>query len=131
MLPLKTPPFVETVPPETVQTQWLRVVGPLPESPVLRAALLAYGTDMSLMEPVFRARSVQRHAPGSRILSVSHSVLFHALDEMADLLQSDAALEALAHGRGMCTGRLFNEAGVLVASTSQLGFTKLSTMPYA
>lgn len=131
VLPLKTPPFIEIVPSETTQTQWLRVAGDLPESPVLRAALLAYGTDMSLMEPVFRARSAQRHAPGSRILSVSHTVLFHALEEMEGLLQFDAALEALAHGRGMCTGRLFNQSGALVASTSQLGFTKLATTPCA
>ncbi|WP_372430541.1 hypothetical protein [Janibacter melonis] len=46
---------------------------------MLVASCLAYVADMSVLEPAFRRLGSARHLAGSRILSMSHSMVFHAL----------------------------------------------------
>ena len=59
------------------QTVWMRARGDVPADHTLQAALLAYVTDMSILESAFRALGVIRHGKGSWLLSLSHSLSFH------------------------------------------------------
>lgn len=118
------PPYVEPGPPADRQTVHLRARGTLPRDPVLRAAVAAYVTDMSLLEPAFRALGAARHAPGSRILSVSHSLTFHRVPDLSAWHQFDCRVPAVAHGRALGVGELFDEEGRHVLTAQQLGLVK-------
>jgi acyl-CoA thioesterase-2 len=108
------------------QTVWVRARGTVPESPIVRAALLAYVTDMSILETAFRAVGSFRHGPDSRILSLSHTLVFHAPCDLGAWHQFDSACRTIAHGRAFATGEIFDAGGRHVASATQVGLTKFS-----
>lgn len=103
------------------QSVWVRAAGTLPDDPVVEAALLAYLTDMSLLEGAFLVLGAPRHAPGSKILSLSHSLVLHGRPGLGDWHQFDATVATMAHGRVLGSGEIFDVEGRLVASAAQLG----------
>lgn len=118
------PPYVAPGEPGDRQTTFLKTTGPLPEDPVVRAALVAYVTDMSVLEPSFLALGSARHLPGSRILSLTHALTFHAPSDLGDWHQFDCRVESIAHGRAHGVGEVFDAAGRHVATASQVGLVK-------
>lgn len=123
---VEAPAYDEPVHPAQVeQSAWVRARGDLPDDPVVRAALVAYASDMSLVEPVFRARGSARHRPGSRILSLSHTMVLHEVPDLSAWHQFDARVHGMAHGRALGLGELFDAGGRHVASVSQLAAVKL------
>lgn len=121
------PPYVAAVERNDRQTTFLRATGPLPEDPVLRAAMVAYVTDMSVLEPAFLALGSARHVPGARILSLTHALTFHAASDLTDWHQFDCRVESIAHGRAHGVGDVFDSAGQHVATASQVGLVKVPT----
>src|SRR5699024_2679500 len=77
--PASTPPFVAPTPPSDSQTTMLHATDTVPADAVIRAALAGYVTDMSILEPAFRATGAIRHQPPSRILTLTHTLTFHDL----------------------------------------------------
>lgn len=108
------------------QTVWVRARGEVSEDRTLQAALLAYVSDMSILETAFKAVGSFRHGPGSRILSLSHSLVFHAPCDLGAWHQFDSACRTIAHGRAFATGEIFDRDGRHVASATQVGLTKFS-----
>lgn len=106
-------------------TTFLRGTAPLPDDHVVRAALVAYVTDMSVLEASFVAMNAARHAPGARILSLTHALTFHAQPDLSDWHQFDCRVESVAHGRAHGVGELFDTDGRHVATASQLGLVRL------
>jgi acyl-CoA thioesterase II len=107
------------------QTTFLRAPAPLPEDHVLRAALVAYVSDMSVLEPAFAALGAARHAPGARILSLTHALTFHAESDLGGWHQFDCRVESVARGRAHGTGELFDASGSHVATAAQVGLIKV------
>ena len=108
------------------QTVWMRARGDVPADHTLQAALLAYVTDMSILESAFRALGVIRHGKGSWLLSLSHSLSFHLSADLSDWHQFDSRCRTVAHGRAFATGEIFDQDGRHVASATQLGLTKFT-----
>lgn len=107
------------------QSLWWRLRGPLVDDPLRVAAVIAYVSDMSLVEPAFRNTGTSRHVAGSRILSVTHSMTFHDLPDLTDWVQMDVAVARVAHGRALGSGEVFT-AGRHVATLGQLALVKLA-----
>ncbi|GAB2740076.1 acyl-CoA thioesterase [Nocardioides pakistanensis] len=120
------PPYLEVVePPQDHQTAWLRTTGPLPDDEVVRAAVVAYVTDMSILEGAFRALGSRRHAAGSRILSLTHTLTWHRHSDLSAWHQFDSRIQAVSHGRTLGAGEIFDRDGRHVASAGQLGLVRL------
>lgn len=128
---VEPPPYVAPEPSTDRQSAHVRSTEPLPEDPVVRAAVAAYLTDMSLLEPAFRALGAGRHAPGSRILSLTHSLTFHREPDLSTWHQFDSRVGMVAHGRAYGAGELFDEQGRHVLSATQLGLVKTGPHPPA
>jgi acyl-CoA thioesterase-2 len=123
---VETPAYGEPVHPrQDHQSAWVRARGVVPEDGVLRAALVAYASDMSLVEPVFRACGSARHRPGSRILSLTHTMVLHDVPDLSHWHQFDVRAHRMSHGRALGLGEFFDAAGRHVASVSQLAAVKL------
>jgi|SRR5690625_287448 len=127
--PVTAPPYVTPVEHGTSQSTMLHPTGDVPADPIIQAALAGYATDMSILEPAFRATGAVRHAPGSRILTLTHTLTFHEIPTWDAWLQFDAQLEALSHGRALGHGQLFDRRGKLLVSASQVGFVKFGVIP--
>jgi len=123
---VEPPPYTEPVTQRDAQTVWVRARGDVPADHIVRAALLAYVTDMSILESAFRAVGATRHGPGSRLLSLSHSLAFHLSADLSRWHQFDSRCRTVAHGRAFATGEIFDQDGRHVASAAQLGLTKFT-----
>lgn len=110
---------------EPISHIWFRSVAPLPDSPKIHRAVLAYASDMTLL-----GTSVLPH-PGLRIgngsvmsASLDHALWFHD-DFRADewlLYACDSPWAGRA--RGFTRGRIYSRDGRLVASVSQEGLIR-------
>lgn len=122
---VEDPPYLAATGEGDRRTTFLRATGPLPEEHVLRAALVAYVTDMSVLEPAFVALRAARHAPGARILSLTHALTFHAQPDLGEWHQFDCRVESVANGRAHGVGELFDPSGRHVATAAQVGLLKV------
>jgi acyl-CoA thioesterase-2 len=104
---------------------WMRAIGRLPDDPLLHAAVLAYSSDYSLLEPVLRRHGLVWTDRRLRVASLDHSMWFHR-DARADdwLLYAQASPSAIS-GRGLSIGQIYAQDGALVATTAQEGMVRL------
>ena len=113
--------------PEQVATNhvWMRAISQLPHDPLLHAAVLAYASDYTLLEPVLRRHGLVWTDQRLRVASLDHSMWFHR-DARADqwLLYAQESPSAVS-GRGLAIGNMFSQDGTLVATTAQEGMVRL------
>ena len=113
--------------PEPVATNhvWMRAVERLPDDPLLHAAVLAYASDYSLLEPVLRRHGLIWSDRRLRVASLDHSMWFHR-DARADdwLLYAQQSPSAIS-GRGLSIGQIYAQDGTLVATTAQEGMVRV------
>lgn len=100
---------------------WLRAAGSVPRTPLLQRCLLAYASDLTLLEPVLIAHRRTTLGPGS-IASLDHAMWFHRTPDMEEWLFYEAEVLGEAPRRGLCGGRFTTEDGLLVATVSQEGY---------
>ena len=86
--------------------------------------LLAYASDMGILETAMRPHDVSFHTPGMQVASLDHALWFHN-----DLRADDWLLYAMdspwaGNSRGFSRGSVFNRAGQLVASVTQEGLIR-------
>jgi len=103
---------------------WLRANGTLPEDPFLHRCLLAYASDMALLDTMAR-----RHVPGPAFrhvmaASLDHALWFHRDVRMDDWVLYEQESPSAAGARGFARGSLYARAGALVASTAQEGLIR-------
>jgi acyl-CoA thioesterase-2 len=107
---------------------WMRAIGQLPDDPLLHAAVLAYASDYTLLEPVLRRHGLTWTDRRLRVASLDHSMWFHR-DARADqwLLYAQESPSALS-GRGLAIGNMYTQDGSLVATTAQEGMVRLKEL---
>ncbi len=111
---------------EPRQWLWLRAQAPIPsDDPALHAAVLAYASDYSQLEPVLRRHGTMFAAPGLRIASLDHAMWFHRAARADQWLLVDVTSPSAQGGRGLGTSRIYTRDGVLVASVAQEGMIRL------
>lgn len=117
--------FLNPKPGPPVQNVWFRTVAPLPDNPRLHECLLAYLSDLNLLNVATRPHASRYHLDDMVMASIDHAMWFHRpvkTDEwMLYALESPSASGA----RGFCRGSIYTRAGVLVASTAQEGLIRV------
>jgi acyl-CoA thioesterase-2 len=108
----------------TDQHIWMRTVGPLPDDPLLHAAVLAYASDYSMLEPALQRQGISFGDPRLRIASLDHAMWFHRPVRMDEWVLYDAHSPSAQGGRGLGTGKIFQD-GRLVASVAQEGMIRV------
>jgi len=104
---------------------WFKSIGTL-TTPAIHQAVLAYASDMGLINTALRPHPVNRRTPGVQAISLDHSIWFHGpLDfNQWHLYVQDSPIAE--NGRVFAKGAIYSEAGVLVASTSQEGLVRFA-----
>jgi len=110
---------------------WMRVDEPLPDDPLLHAALLLYASDLTMADAV----TVQHPLVWEDLIagrgmfgaSLDHTIWLHAPVRADQWLLHVQESARAADGRGLTTGRFFDRAGTLVASVAQEIFIKTTT----
>lgn len=109
----------------TTQAVWIRAVGALPDDPALHAAVLAYASDYSLLEPTLRAHGRSLSEPGLKMASLDHAMWWHRPVRVDEWLLHVYESPSASGARGLGTGRIFTRDGVLACTVAQEGMIRL------
>ena len=107
------------------QAVWIKALGTLPDDPALHRAALAYASDYSILEPIYRAHGIAWSHPGLKSASLDHAMWFHRnpkVDEWMLYVQESPSAQG---GRGLSLGRIFSREGVLLATVAQEGMVRV------
>lgn len=106
------------------QAVWMRAAGPLPDDPVLHAALLAYMSDMTLLDTALAAHGRSVFDADVQAASLDHSVWFHRPSRADGWLLYAEDSPSASGARGFARGSMFDRSGALVASVAQEGLIR-------
>jgi acyl-CoA thioesterase-2 len=104
---------------------WFKAFSPLPDSALVQSAALAYASDYSILEPVLRKHQLSWAVPGLSSASLDHAMWFHRparVDQWLLYVQESPSAQG---GRGLSFGKIFSQAGDLVASVAQEGMLRV------
>ncbi|KQT52040.1 acyl-CoA thioesterase II [Aureimonas sp. Leaf454] len=112
----------EKLPP--LQEIWVRVVSEIGDDPALNAAVLAYLSDMTLLDTALFAHGLSVFDPRIQAASLDHSMWFHRRPRVSDWLLYAQDSPSSTGARGLTRGSLFDLEGRLVASVAQEGLIR-------
>jgi acyl-CoA thioesterase-2 len=107
------------------QSVWMKAVGPLPDDPLVHAAVLAYASDYTLLEAVLRRHGLAWTDPRLRAASLDHAMWFHRPASVDDWILYAQQSPSAQGGRGLGIGRMFSADGTLVATVAQEGMLRI------
>jgi acyl-CoA thioesterase-2 len=107
------------------QNVWLRARHELPDDPIIHAAVLAYASDYSLLEPVLRRHGVHWMDKRLRPASLDHAMWFHRPVRADDWVLYTMSSPSAQGGRGLGVGRMFSQDGTLMVTLAQEGMVRL------
>jgi acyl-CoA thioesterase-2 len=109
----------EKLPPR--QLVWLRADGRLADAPLLHQCVVAYASDLTLLDSAALPHGISWIGHGWQIASLDHAMWFHRDFRADEWLLFEQQSPVAAGARGFTTGRLFTRSGALVVSVVQEG----------
>ncbi len=117
----------EKLPPE--QNIWLRATGPVPDDRAMQTAVLAYLSDMTLLDTSTFPHGRAVFDPDLQVASLDHAMWFHRPHPLDGWLLYTQDAPSSSGSRGFTRGALYAEDGTLIASVAQEGLIRLKTKP--
>ncbi|OYX06244.1 MAG: acyl-CoA thioesterase II [Rhizobiales bacterium 32-66-8] len=106
---------------------WVRARSALPDSLPIQQAVLAYASDLSLLQAALVPHGRSVFDPDLQVASLDHALWFHRAFRADEWLLYIQESPAAGGARGFCRGELFTRDGVLVASAAQEGLMRRVT----
>jgi acyl-CoA thioesterase-2 len=106
------------------QRLWIRADGRLDDGQLLHACVVAYASDMSLLDSVMLPHRLSWDDPRLMGASLDHAMWFHRPFRADEWLLYDQASPSASGARGLALGRVFTEDGRLVATVAQEGLIR-------
>ena len=106
---------------------WIRTTAPLPDDPVVHQCVLAYASDMTLLDAANVPHGRSFFDQSVQAASLDHAMWFHGEFRADEWLLYDQHTPASRGGLGLATGRVFTHDGRLIASVVQEGLIRRMT----
>jgi acyl-CoA thioesterase-2 len=103
---------------------WMRVPRRLPDDPALHQRLLAYMSDLTLLDNIVLPHGRNGRLGPVMVASIDHAVWFHRAMRVDEWVLYAQDSPAAAGARGFARGTLFTREGELVASVAQEGLLR-------
>jgi acyl-CoA thioesterase-2 len=103
---------------------WVRASGIVPDDRHYQAAILAYLSDMTLLDTSLYAHGTSIFDPELQVASLDHAMWFHRPCRLDDWLLYTQDSPSAAGARGMTRGSIFTRDGRLIASVAQEGLIR-------
>ncbi len=104
---------------------WMRADGVLPEDDLLNVCVLAYASDMTLLDSVLTRHGVYWGTDKVLGASLDHAMWFHRPFRADEWFLYDCESPSASNARGLATGRFFTRDGLLVATVVQEGLLRV------
>ena len=114
---------------EPRQNIWIRTTGPVPADRALQCAVLAYLSDMTILDTSTFAHGRAVFDPDIQAASLDHSMWFHRPHPLDGWLLYTQDSPSTGNGRGFTHGTIYGADGTLIASVAQEGLIRLRTRP--
>lgn len=108
---------------------WMRADGLLPDNPLTHVCVLAYASDMTLLDAVLARHGVYWGVDNVLGASLDHAMWFHRPFRADEWVLYDCASPSASGGRGLATGRFFSRTGELIATVVQEGMVRVLSGP--
>jgi acyl-CoA thioesterase-2 len=122
--PVDASHYVSRQPLPPVQHVWIRATGKLPDDPGIHRSVLAYASDMTLLDTALYAHGRNIFDPDLQVASLDHALWFHRPFRADEWLLYSEDSPSASGGRGFSRGSLFRRDGVLIASVAQEGLIR-------
>ncbi len=113
----------QPLPPE--QSVWIKTIDTMPEDVRLNQCLLAYASDMTLIDTSYRPHAINWRQDNFQVASLDHAMWFHRPFKTDEWLLYHQDSPYSGGARGFSRGTFYDSDGVLVASCAQEGLIRL------
>jgi acyl-CoA thioesterase-2 len=103
---------------------WIRATGRLPDDPAIHQCVLAYASDMTLLDSSLIAHGRTVFERSIQAASLDHALWFHRPFRADEWLLYSQDSPSASGARGFSRGLIFTRDGVLVASVAQEGLVR-------
>jgi acyl-CoA thioesterase-2 len=110
---------------EPAQNVWFRATGPLPDDAAIHKCVLAYASDMWLLETSLYPHGRMIFDRDLQVASLDHAMWFHRPFRADEWLLYAMDTPFAGGARGFSRGAVYTRDGVLVASVAQEGLIRL------
>jgi acyl-CoA thioesterase-2 len=111
------------------QIVWLRAVGALPDLPALHQCVLAYASDMTLLDTSLLPHGFNLFNKDLQLASLDHAIWFHRPFRADDWLLYVQESPSASGSRGFNRGEIYRRDGMLVASVAQESLIRVRKTP--
>ncbi len=108
---------------------WVRATAELPEDPKIHQCVLAYASDMALLDLIAARHGKALFQENIMAASLDHAMWFHRPFRADDWMLYSQDSPSASGGRGLARGLIFTRDGVHVATVAQEGLIRLRTQP--
>ncbi|PZQ14398.1 MAG: acyl-CoA thioesterase II [Ancylobacter novellus] len=116
--------YIDGKPRPPAQSVWIRTTAPLPDDPAIHQCVLAYASDMTLLDAALVAHGSSVFSGEIQAASLDHALWFHRPFRADQWLLYTQDSPFAGGARGFTRGRIYTEAGELVASVAQEGLIR-------
>ncbi len=116
--------YVDGKPRPPMQSVWIRTTAPLPDDPAIHQCVLAYASDMTLLDAAMVAHGASVFSVEIQAASLDHAMWFHRPFRADEWLLYTQDSPFAGGARGFARGRIYTESGLLVASVAQEGLIR-------
>lgn len=116
--------YVSDKPLPPIQNVWVRTLGSIPKDQVIQASVLAYLSDMLLLDTTLFAHGKNLFNSEIQAASLDHSMWFHRPFDFSDWLLYTMDSPNTNGARGFARGSLYSRDGKLIASVAQEGLIR-------
>jgi acyl-CoA thioesterase-2 len=109
---------------DPVQSIWLKPNGVLPDEPAIHQGMLAYASDLTLLDTALIAHAKLLFDADMQLASLDHALWFHRPFRWDDWILYAQDSPSASGARGFCRGALYTRDGTLIASTVQEGLMR-------
>jgi acyl-CoA thioesterase-2 len=106
------------------QQVWMRADGALPDDPALHQVVVAYASDMTLIDTALLPHGVAWADDRYQVASLDHAMWFHRPFRADEWLLYDLRSPSAGGARGFTQGRIFTRDGRLAVSVAQEGLIR-------
>ncbi|MGH9049788.1 MAG: acyl-CoA thioesterase II [Acidimicrobiia bacterium] len=122
--PVDEPRWLDPKPRPPEQDVWIKANGVLPDDPLLHACVVAYASDLTLLDTAMLPHAASYSDDHYMIASLDHAMWFHRPFRADEWLLYHQRSPSASGARGLAEGSIFCEDGTLAITVIQEGLIR-------
>jgi acyl-CoA thioesterase II len=122
--PVDDPRWLDPSPREPQQNVWIRANGDLPDVPLIHECVVAYASDLTLLDTAMFPHAISYTEQHYMIASLDHAMWFHRPFQADEWLLYHQTSPTASRARGLAQGSIFCRDGTLAVTVIQEGLIR-------